>query len=404
MKISSNSNKSALVLPGGGAQGAFQVGVLKAISEILPSTSVNPFSIVSGTSVGAINAVALASRAANLREGIMDLEKVWANFRCDQVYKTDNLTMVKTSVHWFLSIILGGWLVGTPKSLLDNSPLKELLVRNIKLSKIKESIEDGHLDAVAVTMAGFKSAYSKSFYEGSSDSSNWERIRRQGEKSTISFDHLMATVAVPMIFPPQKIGNEYFGDGAMRQATPLSPAIHLGADRILTIGIRNELSKKKNNDLVLPPSFGQIAGYVLDTLFMDSLYSDLERVSRINELIDLFSEKELIKKVKNLKPIDNMLIVPSEDLMEIAYRHRKKLPFSIRTLLRGVTGKSESENKLLSFLLFEKSFTRELIELGYMDAMNIKYELEAFVQNKKIPRLFAPEWIKKDMSCFTDNL
>ncbi len=400
MKSSHKLYKSALVLPGGGAQGAFQVGVMKAISEILPDSKINPFPIISGTSVGAINAAVIASRASNFHQGILELEQVWANFKCCHVYKTDHFTMFKSGLHWLLSLISGGLIIGVPKSLLDNSPLRKLLVNNIHLSGIRESIESGCLEAIAVTMAGYKSTHSKSFFDSSSENLNWSRIRRQGVKTNINFDHLMASIALPIIFPPQKIDDEYFGDGAMRQATPLSPAIHLGADRILTIGIRNESSEAENSQLRLPPSFGQIAGYILDTLFIDSLYSDLERVTRINELVDLFSREKLTNKTKNLRPIDNMLVVPSEDLKEIANHHKGKLPLSIRTLLRGVTGKSERENKLLSFLLFDKSYTRELIDLGYRDAMNIKDELEAFMQNKKIPRLFAPDWIKKDMSFF----
>jgi NTE family protein len=153
-----DSTKTALVLPGGGARGAFQVGVLKALAEILPKSSPNPFSVISGTSAGAVNSVVLASRAAHFRSALAELESVWANFRCNQVYKTDNLTMLKSSLHWLTAIVLGGWLVGTPKSLLNNAPLRELLGRNVHFPRIQQSIERGHLDAIAVTAAGYSSA------------------------------------------------------------------------------------------------------------------------------------------------------------------------------------------------------------------------------------------------------
>ena len=400
MTQQSDSTRTALVLPGGGARGAFQVGVLKALAELLPKSSPNPFPIISGTSAGAVNSVVLASRAERYRTAIAELEQVWAHFRCHQVYKTDHMTMLKSSLHWLTSIVLGGWLVGTPKSLLDNAPLRELLSRNVHFPRIQQSIDNGYLEAVAVTAAGYGSARSKSFFEGAPELEDWDRTRRLGKRTDLNLDHLMASIAVPMVFPPQPIGNEYFGDGAMRQATPLSPAVHLGADRILVIGIRDETGEKESAELGLPPSFAQIAGYMLDTLFMDGLYSDLERITRINEMIDAVPEEQRRGVIAKVRPIDTMLIVPSEDLREIAFRHRQALPFAIRALLRGVGGKSPGENKLLSFLLFEKSYTRELIALGYRDGMKVKDELLDFVSGADVPRLFAPEWIKRDLTSF----
>ena len=392
--------KTALVLPGGGARGAFQVGVLKALAEILPKAGPNPFSVISGTSAGAVNSVVLASKAQHFRSAIAELEQVWAHFRCNQVYRTDHLTMLKSSLHWLAAIVLGGWLVGTPKSLLDNTPLRELLRRNVHFPKIGQAIDAGHLGAVAVTAAGYESARSTSFFEAADGLRSWDRTRRLGKRTNIQLDHLMASIAVPMIFPPQSVGNEYFGDGAMRQATPLSPAVHLGADRILVIGIRDETGEKVPRSLGSPPSFGQIAGYILDTLFMDGLYSDLERVTRINQLIDAVPAGQRSGSLAKVRPIDTMLIVPSEDLRGIAARHRQELPFAIRALLRGVSGKGPGQNRLLSFLLFERAYTRELIALGYRDAMRVKDELRDFVTGADVPRLFAPDWISKDLSAF----
>ena len=393
--------KTALVLPGGGARGAFQVGVLKAMAELTPRGRPNPFSVISGTSAGAVNSVVLASRAQEFRSAIAELERVWGHFRCHHVYKTDHLTMLKSSLHWMSSLVLGGWLVGTPKSLLDNAPLRALLNRNVHFPRIRDAIEAGCLDAVAVTAAGYASARSTTFFEASPELEGWERTRRLGKQLDLNLDHLMASIAVPMVFPPVCIGNEYFGDGAMRQATPLSPAVHLGADRILVIGIRDETGEKVPDAPGKPPSLGQIAGYMLDTLFMDGLYSDLERVTRINELLDTLQDESLTVGDTTMRPIDTMLIVPSEDLREIAYKHRAELPFAIRALLRGVGGSSPGENRLLSFLLFEQAYTRELIDLGYRDAMKVKDELMDFVSGADVPRLFAPSWIKKDLSAFT---
>jgi NTE family protein len=392
--------RTALVLPGGGARGAFQVGVLKALAEILPKSSPNPFPIISGTSAGAVNAVVLASKAERYRSAIAELEQVWAHFRCHQVYKTDHLTMIKSSLHWLFSFMLGGWLVGTPKALLNNAPLRELLSRNVHFPRIQQAIDSGYLEAVAITAAGYESSRSKSFFEGAPNLRNWDRTRRLGARTDLNLDHVMASIAVPMIFPPQIIGNEYFGDGAMRQATPLSPAVHLGADRILVIGIRDETGGKEPTKLGPYPSFGQIAGYMLDTLFMDGLYSDLERITRINELIDSVPESQRSGTIAKVRPIDTMLVVPSEDLREIAVRHRQELPVAIRALLRGIGGKGSGESRLLSFLLFEKAYTRELIALGYRDGMNVKDELLDFVSGAEVPRLFAPDWIQRDLSSF----
>ncbi len=390
---------SALVLPGGGARGAFQVGVLKAVAELLPKTAANPFDVISGTSAGAVNTVVLAAKARRYRVAIAELERVWGHFHCNHVYRTDHLTMLRSSLHWLAAIVTGG-LVGMPKSLLDNAPLRALLSQNIRFPRIRSAIDRGWLDAVAVTAAGYGSARSTTFFEATSDHRPWSRTKRVGVPSDLNLDHLMASIAVPMIFPPVRIGGEFFGDGAMRQATPLSPVIHLGADRILVIGVRNEIVDYSPDPLEpqAHPTFAQIAGYMLDTLFMDGLYSDLERMTRINQLVDSVPEEQRTGILKEMRPLDTMVVVPSEDLREIAYRHRKELPVALRILLRGIGGRGHRENRLLSYLLFERAFTRELMDLGYRDAMAVKDELRAFVMGEDVPRLFAPSWLRHDLS------
>lgn len=400
MHNKSKQPKTALVMPGGGARGAFQVGVLKALAELLPKDGACPFLIISGTSVGAINSIVLASKAQRYRSAVAELERVWGNFHCHHVYKTDHLTMLKSSLQWFLAIVSGGLLVGAPRSLLDNAPLRELVNRNVRFPQIQEAIEAGCLDAVAITAAGYGSASSTSFFQAATEHRSWKRTRRLGKRGDLNIDHVMASIAVPMVFPPVRIGAEFFGDGAMRQATPLSPAVHLGADRILVLGTRDETGDTALEEAGTTPSIGQIAGYMLDTLFMDGLYSDLERLTRINQMIDSVAEKETSGLFVNLKAIDTMLIVPSEDLRMVAYKHRQELPFAIRALFRGIGGTNPGENRLLSFLLFEKAYTRELMQLGYRDAMRVKDQLLDFVTGADVPRLFAPSWIKKDLSGF----
>ena len=399
MESHADHSKTALVLPGGGARGAFQVGVLKAIAKLVPRGTVNPFGIISGTSAGAINSVVLAAKARRFRVAVAELERVWAHFRCHHVYRTGNLAMLRSSLQWLGALVTGGTLVRMPRSLLDNSPLRALLGRNVRFPRIGHALEQGWLEAVSITAAGYSSARSTSFFEANGEHPEWSRTRRIGVQSKLHLDHLMASIAVPMIFPPVRIGNEYYGDGAMRQATPLSPAVHLGAERILVVGVRNEIADTDPSPVEEGsfPSLAHIAGYTLDTLFMDGLYSDLERLSRINQLIDSVPPEHRGAKLSRMRPIDTMVIVPSKDLRVLAHQHRQELPRALRTLLWGIGGKHGGATRLLSYLMFEQAYTRELIELGYNDAMNVREQLEDFIAGKEIPRLFAPHWVEEDL-------
>ena len=369
--------KIGLVLPGGGARAAYQVGVLKAISELIPDS--NPFSIISGTSAGAINASLLASRSESFKEAVELLSGVWSNFKTNKVYRTETTVMLKSIFQWLLTVSSGGVLAKNPKSLLDNSPLRQLLEDTINLEGIKNNIDKGNLDAFAITAASYSSKKSVTFFQSEEDDIDWERFLRVGVKTDILIDHLMASIALPLIFPAVKINNEYFGDGAMRQATPLSPAIRLGAEKLLII---NTDSKSPNNQLTdnqIYPSIGEVGGYMLDALFTGGLLSDLERLDRINQIIENSGNNSVQTSNKKMKHLDYCVISPSKDIKKIAKEHYKDVPYSIKLLMKGLGLKNREESELLSFLLFESSFTSSLIQLGFEDGMTNQSEIKAIV-------------------------
>ena len=369
--------KIGLVLPGGGARGSYQVGVLKAISEIIPDS--NPFRIISGTSAGAINASLLASRAESFKEAVGLLSNVWTNFKTKKVYRTDAATMLKNSLQWLLTISSGGALVRNPKSLLDNSPLRHLLEETINIQGIQNNIDRGNLDAFAITAASYSSKKSVTFFQSEKDTIDWERFLRVGVKTDIAIDHLMASIALPLIFPAVKINNEYFGDGAMRQATPLSPAIRLGAEKLLIITTDLKSYKNHLTDNQIYPSIGEVGGYMLDALFTGGLLSDLERLDRINQIIENSGDSSVQTSTKKMKHIEYCVISPSEDINKIAKEHYKDAPYSIKILMKGLGLKNRKESELLSFLLFESSFTSSLIELGFQDGMTKQSEIKAIL-------------------------
>jgi len=371
-----------LVLPGGGARCAYQVGVLKAIAEMVPRGAANPFPVISGTSAGAVNGVVLATRARRFQHALIDLERVWANFQTHQVFRSDSKTMLKGALHWLTAFGSAGLLGTDPRSMLDNEPFRNLLKRHVKFTHIQDSIDRGHLDALAITAAGYGSARSISFFQGKEGLETWTRVRRRGQRTEITLDHVMASIAAPLIFPPVLMGREYFGDGAMRQATPLSPAVRLGAKRLLVIGVRNEeQDPEPAPDEVIPhPSLGRIAGYMLDALLMDGLSSDLERLMRINEIVNAQPGRKLQGDVANLKAIDAFIIYPSQDVREIALRYIDEMPRSVRILMRMLGAMNYGGRQLVSYLLFESGYTQALIKLGYEDAVSRREELLNFMQ------------------------
>jgi len=391
--------RKALVLPGAGARGAYQIGVLKAIAGLLPEREPNPFSIICGTSAGAINAAVLAGRAANFERAVADMEHVWANFAASQVYRADDWTMLKTSLHWLSAATLGGLGVRNPASLLDNAPLRKLLAENVRFDGIRRSIEQGHVDAVAVTASAYATARSVTFFQGRPELASWTRVRRIGRATRLTVDHLMASSAVPFVFPPVQIGGEFYGDGSMRHRAPLSPAIHLGADRMLVVGVRDERpdAEPPVGAKPEPPTFAHLGGYMLDTLFMDGLYTDLERLSRTNRILEQLGDCKLSGTLADLRPLHTLVIVPRQDLRSLAAEFVHELPRGVRLLLRGLGASSRSGMQLVSYLLFESGFTRALIDMGYRDAMEMEDELRAFIFDQPMATLYAPAHLKLEL-------
>ena len=375
-----NTQKTGLILAGGGARAAYQVGVLKAIGELLPKAAPNPFPIICGSSAGAINSAALAIYGERYQEAIQRMLRVWRNFHVDQVFRSDFAGIAMSGAHWMLALTFGGLGKWNPKSLLDRRPLRDLLERYIPCAEIQKSIDSGIIDALSITASGYSSGQSVTFYQGVDTIAPWKRVTRIGCKASITLDHLMASSAIPFIFAPARIHREYFGDGSMRQTAPISPALHLGADKVLVIGVTNSSDQRQQRkEITSNPSLAQIAGHILNSIFLDSLEADLERLQRINKIISLIPSRYLEEGGVKLRHVDVLTISPSEDLQLLAAKYAHMLPRTIRFLLRGIGAFNNDGTSLVSYLLFEKAYCRELISLGYADTMQRRRELAEFL-------------------------
>jgi NTE family protein len=372
--MTTQNPRIALVLPGGGARSAYQVGVLKAIAGWLPPATPLPFSILCGTSAGAINAAVLAARAGDACDATSALARVWGDFRVPQVFRAGTRDMLRSGLHLMLALISGGWLLPLPRALFDTSPLRELLSKNIDFARLSETLARGMPDSVAVTATNVTSGDSVSFVETSRPFAGWDRAARQGVAVRLDVAHLMASSAIPMLFPSVVVEGTHYGDGAIRQTMPLAPAIHLGADRILVIGARPHLRRPRTSQP--EPNMAEQFGFMLDTLFMEGLQSDLERLERVNTLLAHARPGPL---PLGLRHVETMLVLPQRDPSAIALAHRQAIPSSLRALLRMLGASGERGGRLLSFLMFESVYTRELIRMGERDAAARRAEICAFL-------------------------
>lgn len=363
----------ALVLTGGGARAAYQVGVLAAVKDILSDQSAGPFPIICGTSAGAINSLALAAHPGNFTEAVTDLQGIWSQLQVDRVIKSSWLDLGKGVGRIASAFFNQGVGKGKPISLLDNSPLRQLLAENIQFENIQAAIDSGRLNAVSVTAMAYSSGESISFFQGHDDIAPWKNFHRKGVKAALGLQHLMASSAIPGIFPTVKIGNEYYGDGAVRQLSPLSTAIELGADKIFVIGVSNNRNPKhwgeRHTVVKHSPSLGQVVGHLLNSAFVDSLEGDLEHLEKFNRLVAKLPKSASGENQRH-REIQSLVISPSKPLDKLAGQSVRYLPKPFRVFMRssGATASGGGAN-LASYLLFTEQFCNKLIDLGYQDAM-----------------------------------
>ncbi len=370
--------RAGLVLTGGGARAAYQVGVIKAVRDVLGGPAKNPFPIVCGTSAGAINAAMLAAQADDFNAAVATLLEQWENMRCSKIYRTDSWSIVKSGARWLSSMMLVSH--RNPVSLLDNTPLRKMLENGLSFERIQQNIDSGALYAVCVTASGYTSGQSVSFFQGGSGLEGWERNQRIGAAVSMKLEYLLASSALPFIFPAVKVHREYFGDGSMRQIAPVSPALHLGADRVLVVGTGRQSRAQTRARSNIYPSLAQIAGHALNSIFLDSLMVDIERLQRINRTLEAVPPEARTSGNVPLRPVKVLFIAPSQPIERVAARFLHELPRSVRFLLRPTGALSRSGSNLASYLLFEAPFCRALIDLGYQDTLEREADVRTFFE------------------------
>jgi NTE family protein len=377
-------SRVGLVLTGGGARAAYQVGALRALSEILPPGRI-PFDVVAGISAGAINGVAVACSAHDFAAGAGALAQTWAALTPDRIFRTGALKLASIGSRWMRDLGGGGFLGGNSINyLLDPAPLRKLLTEVLPLARMRRHLRSGRLAGVAVSATSYLTGAGVTWYEGDERVRPWQRSTREGLRDRLTVDHVMASAAIPVFFPPVAVGDGWYGDGCVRMVYPMSPAIHMGAERIVAISVRHPRLSPGSSSTAPggPLPLSQIAGVLLNAVFLDSLDTDLERLERINRTLAYVPGERVAARELELRHIPVLALQPSQDLGRLAGDEYHRFPSMLRYFLKGIGVTKDTGFDLLSYLAFEPVYVARVIELGYADTMRRRDEVEAFFRDE----------------------
>ena len=376
---------SGLVLSGGGARAAYQAGALRALAQVFGKRRRRPFAVICGTSSGAINAATLAIHADEFRRGVARLLRWWRRIEVTDVYRADFATLSRHGMQFLAAMTGAGRAPDDAASMLDNAPLAALLARALDLDRIETQCADGTLSALAVNATSYATGHAVTFFQGAQGVAPWRRTRRRGERCRFTIAHLMASTAIPFIFPAVRVDDDFYMDGSVRQIAPLSPALHLGARRLIVIAVGQFAGQTVAVRQTPPPypSFAQITGHALSSIFLDNLGADLERLMQMNRLVDLLPPARLARHGLALHHVDALVLAPSVDLGTLALAYAHRLPAGVRTLLRGFGSTQGTGANLLSYLLFDRGFCGALLRLGYADTLARRDEIAAFLDERR---------------------
>jgi len=365
--VTTGPDDLAIAFDGGGARAAYQVGLLRWLARHYPNLRIP---IITGVSAGAINAVFLASHAGPLQAVADDLTALWRQLTIEHVFRVDSASLMGNIWHWGLRLVAGGGAIAPPlRGLVDTSPLRQTLEAIFtptdtgEIAGVARNLDEGRLRGLAVMTSSYATGRTVAWVQGC-DMEGWDRPFREYVKARITVDHVMASASLPILFPATRLDGAWYGDGGLRLTSPLSPALHLGANRILAVSTRHDRGHGKPDPEELYPPPLQIAGQILNALYLDDHDREAFVLERMNRLLaELPPEKR-----HGLRVIDLVQIRPSQDIGRLAARFEPQLPRMFRHLVRGLGSRTSADPDLLSMLIFEPGYIAELIEIGEADA------------------------------------